>query len=112
MKDQYLLTENNILDFILNCATEMDINSLSERGRWIILPGWVCGWLRKYDIFVPVSDLRYRGEPVSIDRFQLFQGDADSNLVTFGTTFALEQIYCVKVKPYVRPADRFDEWNW
>jgi hypothetical protein len=64
------LTKSNILDYIVDCGTVLDENDVPEEGRWMVLPAWVGGMLKKSD----VKDASMMGDPKSIVRTGLIGG--------------------------------------
>lgn len=74
------LTKANILDFIVDMGTVLDETETPEQGRWLLLPSWAAGMLKKSDL----KDASLTGDGVSamrngrlgmIDRFTLYQSN-------------------------------------
>jgi len=81
------LTSSNILDFIVDMGVVHDEQNVPEEGRWLILPAWACGLIKKSDL----KDASLAGDGTSIlrngrvgmvDRFTVF----NSNNVAKTTT--------------------------
>jgi len=47
------LTSDNVLDYIVDAGTILDENNVPEEGRWLALPPWACGKIKKSDQMVP-----------------------------------------------------------
>jgi hypothetical protein len=97
------LTKSNILEYLVDCGTVLDEQSVPETGRWLVIPPWAAGLIKKSDL----KDASLSGDGTSImrngrlgmiDRFTLYS----SNLLTsasdgghtafymmFGTTHAI-----------------------
>lgn len=76
------ITKANILDYIVDLGTVLDEQNVPETGRWIVMPAWMCGLLKKSDL----KDASLTGDSKSpirngllgtIDRFEVYK----SNLV-------------------------------
>lgn len=72
----------NVLDYIVDCGSVLDEQSVPEQGRWFVIPTWMAGIIKKSDI----KDASLSGDNTSIlrngrlgqiDRFTLYS----SNLV-------------------------------
>ncbi len=77
------LTKADILDALVDCGTVLDEQNVPENDRFIILPAWACGMIKKSDL----KDASLSGDGTSImrngrlgmiDRFTLYL----SNLLT------------------------------
>lgn len=77
------LLKTNIIDFIVDCGTVLDEQNVPDENRWMVLPPWAIGRVKKSD----VKDAALMGDPQSvlrkglvgmIDRFMIF----NSNLLT------------------------------
>lgn len=72
------LTKANIVDFIVDCGTVLDEQSVSDEGRWLVLPPWAVALIKKSDLRIAslagdgVSILR-NGKVGEIDRFTIYQ---------------------------------------
>jgi hypothetical protein len=64
------LTKDNVLDYIVDCGTVLDENDVPEEGRWLVLPAWASGMIKKSDI----KDASMMGDPKSIVRTGLVGG--------------------------------------
>lgn len=64
------LTKTNIIDYIVDCGTVLDENDVPEDGRFLVLPAWVGGMIKKSD----VKDAAMMGDPKSIVRTGLIGG--------------------------------------
>lgn len=87
------LTKSNILDYIVDLGTVLDESNVPENGRWIALPAWACGMIKKSDL----KDASITGDSTSamrngrlgiIDRFTLYS----SNLL-YSTTDGADTAY-------------------
>jgi hypothetical protein len=71
------LTPNNVLNYIVDLGTVLDEQNVPETGRWLTLPPWVAGMIKKSDLRNAsvsgdgVSLLR-NGRIGMIDRFMLY----------------------------------------
>lgn len=88
--DPVVLDSTNILDTIVNIGTVMDEQNIPETNRWIVLPPWACGLIKKSDL----KDASLSGDGVSIvrngrigmiDRFYIYMSNLVDS-VTDGTT--------------------------
>lgn len=71
------LDKTNILDYIVDLGTVLDEQNVPESGRWLTLPAWACGLIKKSDL----KDASLSGDGTSIlrngrmgmiDRFTLY----------------------------------------
>lgn len=71
------LTKANVLDYIVDMGTVLDEQNVPETGRWLILPAWATGMIKKSDL----KDASITGDSQSvmrngrlgiIDRFTLY----------------------------------------
>lgn len=80
------LTPANVLNYIVDLGTVLDEQNMPETGRWLLLPPWVAGMIKKSDLRNAsisgdgVSLLR-NGRIGMIDRFMLYS----SNLLPTAT---------------------------
>jgi len=83
------LTKANILEVIVDCGTVLDEQHVPVEGRWLVLPPWACGMLKKSDL----KDASLTGDETSpvrngrlgtIDRFHIYNS---SNLTTGTDTY-------------------------
>lgn len=81
-----IVTAANITDTIVDMGTVLDEQNMPETGRWLVIPPWIGGLIKKSDL----SNASISGDGVSllrngrmgmIDRFTLYS----SNLLPKGT---------------------------
>ncbi len=81
-----VVDKTNVLDYIVDMGTKLDEQNVGEAGRWLVLPPWICGLIKKSDL----KDASLAGDGTSIlrngrmgmiDRFTLY---ASNNLATAG----------------------------
>ena len=58
------ITSANILDMIVDAGTVLDESNTPEDGRWLVLPPWACGMIKKSDL----KDASVSGDGTSILR--------------------------------------------
>lgn len=105
------LSKDNVLDFLVDAGQVLDEQSVSDEGRWIVLPPWVIALIKRSDLKIAslagdgVSILR-NGKVGEIDRFTLYQSrsvlrqtsPAPCSYVPFGhsagLTFASQIVEC------------------
>ncbi|HBO7073362.1 hypothetical protein [Pseudomonas aeruginosa] len=58
------ITKENILDVIVDCGTVLDEQNVPEQNRWIVLPAWMNGMLKKSDL----RDASIMGDSTSVFR--------------------------------------------
>lgn len=97
-----ITTAMAIADFIVNCGTVLDEQNLPESGRFMIIPAWIAGMIKKSDL----QDASLAGDGTSIlrngrlgmiDRFTLYlsnilapsQGETIDYPILFGTKAAV-----------------------
>lgn len=87
------LTKANILDYIVDLGSVMDEQNIPEAGRWLVLPAWACGLIKKSDL----KDASLSGDGTSImrngrvgtiDRFMIYMSN---NIAT--TTDGSDTVY-------------------
>lgn len=75
------LTSENILDAIVDLGTVLDEQSVPDSGRWLVLPAWACGLIKKSDL----KDASLAGDSTSIlrngrigmvDRFTIYKSNS------------------------------------
>jgi len=80
------LTKTNILDYLIDHGTVLDETNTPEEGRWLLLPSWAAGMMKKSDL----KDASLTGDGTSvmrngrlgmIDRFTLYQSNNLSTVV-------------------------------
>ena len=88
------LTKANIIDYIVDLGTVLDEQDVPEEGRWLLLPSWACGMVKKSDL----KDASLAGDATSIvrngllgeiDRFKVYK----SNLLAHDTETAGESYH-------------------
>ena len=60
----FVLTKANIIDKIVDLGTVLDEQNVPEVGRWLVLPAWACGMIKKSDL----KDASIAGDGTSIAR--------------------------------------------
>lgn len=81
-----VLTPSTVLNYIVDMGTVLDEQNIPETGRWLIIPPWVAGMVKKSDlrnasISGDGSSLLRNGRLGMIDRFTLYA----SNLLPSAT---------------------------
>lgn len=80
------LSKTNILDYIVDLGTVLDEQDAPEENRWLLLPAWATGMVKKSDL----KDASITGDNTSvlrngrlgmIDRFTLYQSNNLSKVV-------------------------------
>lgn len=94
--------DQSVLDFIVNAGQVLDERNIPETGRWMVIPSWMAGMIKKSDL----KDASLAGDGTSIlrngrlgmiDRFTLYLSNllptldsaVDTTSVFFGTRAAL-----------------------
>jgi hypothetical protein len=78
------VSASNIVDFIVDCGQVLDEQSVSDEGRWLVLPPWAISRIKRSDLKIAslagdgVSILR-NGKVGEVDRFMIYQS---RNLLT------------------------------
>jgi len=81
------VTKANVLDWLVDAGTALDEKNVPETGRYVVLPPWICGMIKKSDL----QDASISGDGTSIlrngrvgqiDRFTVYS----SNNVNLATT--------------------------
>lgn len=81
------VTKSSILDLIVDAGTVLDDQNVPENDRWMILPAWACGMIKKSDLRNAsisgddTNKVLRNGRLGMIDRFTLYS----SNLLATGT---------------------------
>lgn len=84
------ITKTNILDVLVDCSTILDEQNVPDEDRWVVLPPWMCGMLKKSDL----RDASIMGDDTSafrngkvgiLDRFKVFISN-NLDVVTDATT--------------------------
>ena len=74
------VTKANVLDYIVDMGTKLDEANVPESGRWLVLPPWICGLIKKSEL----KDASLAGDGTSIlrngrmgmiDRFMLYSSN-------------------------------------
>lgn len=74
------LTPSNILNYIVDLGTTLDEQNIPETGRWLVVPAWIAGMIKKSDLRNAsisgdgVSMLR-NGRIGMIDRFTMYSSN-------------------------------------
>lgn len=98
----FVITPVNIVNFIVDCGTVLDEQNVPDDGRWMVLPPWACGTIKKSDLRIAslsgdgVSIAR-NGKVGMVDRFTLYQSrqllsqtsPGPANYVMFGHSAGL-----------------------
>ena len=83
------ITKVNVLDFIVDAGSVLDEQIVPETGRWMIIPTWMAGMIKKSDL----KDVSLTGDGVSplrngrigmIDRFTLYSSNLLYHAVSGG----------------------------
>jgi hypothetical protein len=101
------LDKTNILDYIVDLGSVLDEQNVPESDRWLVLPVWACGMIKKSDL----KDASLAGDAVSIirngkigmiDRFMIYRSNlldvnsgSETNIVAghkSGLTFASQML--------------------
>ncbi len=86
------ITKANVLDFIVDCGSVLDEQSVPEEGRWMVIPTWMAGLIKKSDL----KDVSLTGDGKSIlrngrigmiDRFTLFASNLLYSATDVGTCY-------------------------
>jgi hypothetical protein len=89
------ITKTNVLEVIVDCGTVLDEQNIPETGRWMVIPTWMAGLIKKSDL----KDASLTGDPKSpirngligqIDRFTLY----NSNLLETVADTSGQTAYC------------------
>jgi hypothetical protein len=89
------VTKSNILDYIVDCGVVLDEQNVPQEGRWIVLPNWACGLIKKSDL----KDASITGDGQSIlrngrigmiDRFTIY---ASNQLATYASDSATYSLF-------------------
>ena len=75
-----VLTQANILEALVDCGTVLDEQNVPEESRWVVIPAWMAGMIKKSDL----KDASLTGDGTSIlrngrlgmiDRFTLYSSN-------------------------------------
>jgi hypothetical protein len=113
------LNKNNIIEFIIDCGENLDLDNIFDQGRIMCVPLWFVDLLHTTDIkdvakkgwLYPFKD----GYVGYIDRFSIIQCTGLGNIVEYGGVSYLTGRTTRNV--FVQygeslPSVDFDEWNW
>jgi len=72
------LDKTNILDYIVDMGSVLDEQNVPENGRWLTLPVWACGLLKKSDLqnaneMGDDTSVLRNGQLGMIDRFMIYR---------------------------------------
>jgi hypothetical protein len=88
------ISKTNVLDYIVDMGTVLDEQNIPEQGRYLIVPAWMLGMIKKSDL----KDASISGDGTSIlrngrvgmiDRFTLYLSNLLPRAVGTGTQTAL-----------------------
>lgn len=74
------LDGTNIIQYIVDMGSALDENNVPDQGRWVVLPAWACGMIKKSEL----RDANLTGDPRSIlrtgligmvDRFEIYMSN-------------------------------------
>jgi hypothetical protein len=114
------LTSTNVLDYIIDCGTVLDEALVPEIGRFMLIPPWMSGMIKKSDL----KDASLTGDPKSplrngligsIDRFDLYSSNlmfnySGSYCIMFGIPYAITfATQITKTDHIPTPSDAFAE---
>lgn len=76
------ITKANIIDYIVDCGTVLDEQNRPESDRWMVIPAWMAGMLKKSDLKDASmtgdgKSVLFNGRIGQLDRFTLY---TDNNL--------------------------------
>jgi len=76
----FVMDKTNVLDYIIDLGTVLDEQNVPETGRWVVLPTWSCGMIKKSDL--KDASLSGDGESIMrngrigmIDRFMVYRSN-------------------------------------
>lgn len=84
------VTKATVLDWIVDLGTDLDEKDVPTSGRWLVLPPWICGMIKKSDL----KDASLAGDGTSImrngrlgmiDRFEVYMSNNLAGAATSGT---------------------------
>ncbi len=91
-----IVTKSTVLDWIVDTGVLLDENNVPETGRWMVIPPWIAGMIKKSDL----KDASLAGDGTSImrngrlgmiDRYELF---SSNNLARTGVA-ATGTYHCI-----------------
>lgn len=74
------VTKDNVLDYIVDCGVALDEKNISEEGRFLVIPAWMAGMIKKSDL----KDASLAGDGTSmlrngrlgiVDRFTIYMSN-------------------------------------
>jgi hypothetical protein len=76
-----VITKANIIDMIVDLGTALDEKNIPETGRWIVIPAWMAGMIKKSDLknaneAGDSTSIARNGRLGIIDRFTLYQSNS------------------------------------
>lgn len=71
------ITKDNVLDVLVDCGSVLDEQNVPETGRWVVLPAWMSGMLKKSDlkdasIMGDAQSVFRNGKLGTLDRFTVY----------------------------------------
>ena len=71
------ITKTNVLDVLVDCGSVLDEQNVPETGRWVVLPAWMSGMLKKSDlksasIMGDAESVFRNGKLGTLDRFTVY----------------------------------------
>ena len=71
------ITKANVLDVLVDCGSVLDEQNVPETGRWVVLPAWMSGMLKKSDlkdasIMGDAQSAFRNGKLGTLDRFTVY----------------------------------------
>ena len=89
------ITKANILDFFVDMGTVLDEQNIPEQGRYLVLPAWMIGLLKKSDlkdasITGDGGSILRNGRVGMIDRFTIYLSNLLPHAAGTGTQTALD----------------------
>lgn len=78
------ITKANVLDVLVDCGTVLDEQNVPETDRWVVLPAWMIGMLKKSElrdasIMGDSTSVFRNGKVGTLDRFMVY---SSNNLAT------------------------------
>ncbi len=86
------ITKTNVLEMIVDCGSVLDEQNIPEDGRWMVIPTWMSGLIKKSDL----KDASMTGDGKSIlrngrlggiDRFTLYSSNLLYSVTDVGTCY-------------------------
>jgi len=85
------ITKTNVVDYIVDCGTILDEQNIPDTDRWVVIPSWMAGMIKKSDL----RDVSMTGGDTSIvvngrlgmiDRFMVYLSNNVSSAPDSGET--------------------------